>query len=115
MKVSDMFPSKYLSASDLRGREVAVTIARIADDKMRDPKTGREISKPVVYFERKKKGMVLNKTNAFTIAEILGEEDTDKWIGREIVLVPSQTMVAGTEKDCIRVRAVLDDNDGAAK
>lgn len=115
MKVSDMFPSKYLAASDLRGREVAVTISRIAHDSMRDPKSGREIRKPVLYFEKKKKGMVLNKTNAFAIAEILTEEDTTQWIGREIVLVPTQTMVAGTQVDCIRVRAVLNDHEGAAK
>lgn len=115
MKVSDMFPSKYLAASDLRGRDVAVTIDRIAHDSMRDPKSGREIRKPVLYFERKQKGMVLNKTNAFAIAEILGEENTEKWIGCEIVLIPTRTLVAGTEVDCIRVRALLNDNEGAAK
>lgn len=109
MKLSEMFPSRYLAPQDLRGREVPVIIRGVEYDEMRDPRSGKRISKPVVYFEKKTKGLVLNKTNAFAIGEIVGSEDTRDWLGREIVLYPTRTIVAGTERDCVRVKPLLDD------
>jgi hypothetical protein len=109
MKVSDMFPSKYLAADDLQGRAVPVTIRDVEYDEMRDPRSGKKIFKPVIYFEKKVKGLVLNKTNAFAIAAVLGD-DTERWKGGKIVIYPDRTLVAGTERDCIRVRSIHDED-----
>lgn len=113
MKVSDMFPAKYLSASDLHGKAVPVTIRGVEYDEMRDPKSGKKILKPVVYFKDKVKGLVLNKTNAFAIAGLLGD-DTEQWKGGKIMIYPDRTMVAGTEKDCIRVKSIHDGSGPAS-
>ena len=61
MKANDVFPGKYLKASDLNGHEPVVTIDRV---EMEDVGDGR---KPVVYFKGKEKGLVMNKTNFSTI------------------------------------------------
>jgi hypothetical protein len=103
MRISDLFPSKYLRASDLQGHTVRVKITSVEKVSMRDPRTRQENFKAVVHFEGKQKGLVLNKTNASTLADSLGDE-TDEWIGREITLYPAQVSVGGTPKDCIKVR-----------
>lgn len=59
--------------------------------------------KLVVYFEDKQKGLVLNKTNAVMIAEIVGSDDTDAWQGVAIVIYPTKTDFQGKRVDAIRV------------
>lgn len=103
MKISDLFPSRWLSPADLQGRSVRVTIKSVELVSLRDPRTKQENAKAVVYFEGKQKALILNKTNAFKIAELLGD-DTDSWIGGQITLFPDEIMVAGVKKKCIRVR-----------
>ena len=67
MRVSAAFPSPYLKASDLQGRRIPVKILRVEMQEL-----GDEL-KPVVYFEGKAKGLVLNKTNANTISAAKGD------------------------------------------
>jgi hypothetical protein len=47
--------------------------------------------------------LLLNKTNAKTIAQMYGNNPA-QWVGKLITLFPSTTSVGGEEKDCIRVR-----------
>ena len=68
MRVSQAFPSNYLKAADLQGRNVPVTMNRV---EMED--IGGD-HKPVVYFNGKDKGVVLNKTNANNIAQLYGDD-----------------------------------------
>ena len=97
MRMSEEFPSKYLKADDLMGREVRVTIARVEREKMGDD------FKPVVYFNGKEKGVVLNKTNAFTIANAYGDETAD-WFGNDVILFSVMTEYGGKTAPAIRVR-----------
>ena len=46
---------------------------------------GKE-QKPAVSFKGAKKRLLLNKTQAFRIAEIVGSPDTDYWRGHSITL-----------------------------
>lgn len=80
MKVSEAFPSKYLKADDLNGRNVSVLISHIDFEPMTDGE-----NKPVIYFQNKTKGLVCNKTNANILALIYGDE-MDGWTGKEVVL-----------------------------
>jgi len=98
MKISDAFPSKYISAADLNDQAVVVTI-----EKIRMEEIGDQEEKPVVYFSGRNKGLVLNKTNATTIAGIHGQ-DTDDWVGKSISLFPTQTEFQGRAVECIRVK-----------
>jgi hypothetical protein len=101
--VSLLFPSKYLCAADLRGKDATVTIERIAprDELMRQG--GQKEYKPVVYFKGKEKSLVLNKTNAKTIAKLYGNEVT-AWIGQAIVIYPTRAQFGKEDVDAIRVR-----------
>lgn len=108
MKVGAMFPGAYLKAADLQGRKVGVTIREVSLEDI-----GGE-HKPVLYFEGKDKGVVLNKTNANMIAEIAGTEETDDWSGVRIILKPDRTDFQGKRVDCIRVEAP-GGNGGAPK
>jgi hypothetical protein len=98
MRVSDAFPSNYLKASDLQGRNVTVKIDRTEFEKIGDDR------KLILYFVGKEKGMVLNKTNANNIAYIYGD-DTDLWHGNEITLFEAMVDFQGKTVPAIRVRA----------
>lgn len=102
MKISELFPSRYLSPIDLKGKTARVTIEKVELESLRDPRSNQNNDKLVVHFIGKEKALVLNKTNAYTIAEILGD-DTDDWIGGQISLYTAQIKVGGEPKDCIRV------------
>src|SRR5262249_10344135 len=99
MNKDDLFPSKYLKHSDLRGRDVSVTIDRVEKVSMPDGK-----KKGAIFFRNTEKGLILNATNYTTIAQNVGTEDTDDWSGQKIVLYPSETEFGGRTVDCIRVR-----------
>ena len=104
MKVSELFPSKYLCPADLQGHAIRVTISAVERVKMKDPQTKQDNLKAVLHFEGKQKGLVLNKTNAFAIADILGDDETDNWVGGQITLYTTQITIGGKKKDCIRIR-----------
>ena len=100
--INDSFPSNYLKASDLQGRQVVVTMDRVEFEPV-----GRDKEmKAVLYFVGKQKGVVLNKTNAKKITEIAGSALTEEWQGVAVVLYPTETEFAGETVDCIRIKAV---------
>lgn len=103
MNVNDAFPSKTLKASDLGNNLVTVRISHVEVEAMGRGKDAE--TKPVVYFEGKSKGLVLNKTNAKRIVEITGSPDTDHWKGHAITLYATETEFQGETVDCIRVKA----------
>jgi len=101
MNIHDAFPSNYVKASDLKGREVPVKIDRVEYEAV-----GRQKEmKAVVYFEGKEKGMVLNKTNANKIIELTGSAVTEEWTGFQVKLFPTTTEFGGETVECIRVKA----------
>lgn len=85
MKLTEMFPSNLLKSQDVTdaGGEMILTIKSIEMAEFDNDNGGKE-SKPVVMFVNDKK-MVLNKTNAKIIATMHGD-DTDLWIGKDIIL-----------------------------
>jgi arabinogalactan endo-1,4-beta-galactosidase len=97
MNINEAFPSNYLKATDLQGRQVLVRMDRVEYEMIGNDK------KLILYFEGKEKGMVLNKTNANNIAHIYGE-DTTEWRGAEIVLFEAMVDFQGKTVPAIRVR-----------
>jgi hypothetical protein len=60
----------------------------------------------VLYFEDSIKPLVLNSTNAKTVADLLGTEEADDWRGKEIELYHDPKIeFAGKRIGGIRVRA----------
>jgi hypothetical protein len=97
MKISSAFPSSYLKAADLDGRTVSVKIDRVEMETVGDD------SKPVLYFQGKDKGVVLNKTNANNIVALFGD-DTDDWVGQEVSLYPAMVDFQGRSVEAIRIK-----------
>jgi hypothetical protein len=107
--IDKVFPSTYLRASDLDGAVVPVIIDRLEQELVgRD----KEI-KPVLYFRGTTKGLILNKTNARKIVELLGEKDSDDWTGHRIALFAVDVEFQGSTVPAIRVKAAPHRNGGA--
>ena len=100
MKMSDMFPSKYLRAADIpAGREVPFSIESVE----MVPIEGEDELKPCLYFRNQKKGLVLNKTNGLTLAAAYGD-DSEAWPGRVVAVYATTTQFGGKLVPCVRLR-----------
>lgn len=97
------FDNDYIGSFDLGPGDHAVVIERVEQGELQIPGTSAKERKPLVRFVGKKKPMVLNATNAKTIAAIYGT-NTDEWVGKPIAIYATKTTFAGEEVDCIRVR-----------
>lgn len=101
MNINAAFPSKYLKASDLGDKSPVVTISHVEVEQI-----GRDNDhKPVVFFEGKEKGLVLNKTNSRRICELLGTSETDEWVGQRIRIYATETEFGGETVECIRIKS----------
>jgi hypothetical protein len=97
MKVSQVFQSKHLSAADVEDGDLEVVIASVGIEQFDDG------NKLLVKFQNMDKGLVANKTNSNRIALLYGD-DTDEWVGREIVLYQDMVDMQGKTTKAIRVR-----------
>lgn len=97
VNINNEFPSNYLKAADLQGQAVKVKVKEVVPE---DIGSDRKL---VIYFDGKSKGMVLNKTNARTIADVFGDE-TENWTGAEIEVFAMKVDFQGRMVDGLRVR-----------
>jgi hypothetical protein len=101
MDTSNLFPSKYLKASDLEAGPQTVDILELALEEVGQGKDAE--TKPVVYFQDRKKGLVLNVTNLRTIDEAY-TTNSDAWVGKPVELFSTETDFQGKRVPCVRVR-----------
>jgi hypothetical protein len=85
-----------MKADDLNGRTAKHTIVGCTAEVVGEDK------KLVLAFSTDDMPLVLNKTNATTLAELYGPE-TSEWEGKAIKLVPSTTSYQGKMVKCIRI------------
>lgn len=104
--INDMFPSKYLKAHELKGTTPTVTIDRVDFEQVRS-RTGGLETKPVVFFRGKAKGLLLNKTNARSIAQIAHSAITEDWRGVTVAIYPTTDQFGKETYDVIRIKAPL--------
>lgn len=97
MDINKAFPSTYLKAADLDGKTPTVVIKTVKME------TVGEDQKLVVYFEKAEKGLVLNKTNANTLADIIGSFNTDDWTGHRVRLITAKVEFQGRRVPAIRI------------
>lgn len=95
--INEAFPSNYIKAADLKGKQVPVKMDRTEYEMIGQDK------KLILYFVGKEKGMVLNKTNASNIAAIYGD-DTTEWRDQEIILFEAMVDFQGKTVPAIRVK-----------
>jgi hypothetical protein len=108
MRIDKQFDSKWLRAADIEDMADENTqTAVVAIDRVEMEEVGQEgQQKPVVYFKGIEAGMVLNKTNASTLMELIGKE-TDDWTGKKIGLFTTEVDFQGKQVLAIRVRLKL--------
>jgi len=100
MNLNQAFPSPFLKADDLNGKNVTVTISEVSIEELGQGQNKEK--KLCVSFVGKEKKLVCNKTNANTIAKLYGQE-TDEWTGKRITLVAREVEFQGEMVLSIRV------------
>lgn len=105
-----LYPSQYLGAHDLQGKDATVTIARVVVEELKTERGSER--KPVLHFEKAEKRMVLNKTNATAIAALYGNE-TNAWAGKRITLYATPVSAFGKEVEALRVRPTAPKPEGS--
>ena len=102
----DIFPPKYLKASDLNGQPLTLVIKRAPVEALTSP-DGKQERKTVLYFDGVSKKLPSNQTNWDAVVDVTGEADTDNWPGHKIEVYPTTTPMGGKTVPCVRVRAPL--------
>lgn len=104
MKINEMKESKYLKKEDV-GQGKLLTISRIAHENVALESQPEEM-KYVLFFKEESKGMVLNWTNIQLVANVTDSDDTDNWVGKQIVAYNDPNVsFAGKITGGIRIRA----------
>ena len=103
MKVSEMFPRRWLVGSDLEGKAFRVKIEAVQQEEVRT-RTGQTEAKWVLHLHGAARGLILHRTIAQQVADAVGSDDTQQWMGKEIVIYPLDMGVAGEKRIAIRVR-----------
>ncbi len=111
MLISEMFPSKYAKGEDLAGKSITLIIDRINQEQMHPQPNAPAVSKFVIYFKKAQRGIILSRTLAEQIAEILGSSDSDQWIDGKITIFPQPIKVAGKQRIAIRAKMPVNGTD----
>jgi hypothetical protein len=98
--MSDFFPSKYLTAADLKGKRIVATIDKVTVEEFTND--GEKQNKPVVHFTGGIKPLVTNKTNFTILAKLCGE-NSDNWAGKQIGLRTELVSFKGKVAESVRV------------
>lgn len=103
MKIGAAFSGKYLKQDHIGDKRVAVQIRDTVVEEIEGDDNKKE-KKPVLYFHGKEMGLVLNQTNAGSITDALGTDETENWKNKKIVLyVDPNVMFGGKRVGGIRV------------
>lgn len=101
-KTTEMYPSRFLKASDFEDGDRALTIADLRTERIGQGSQADD--KWVLFFQEEEKGLVLNKTNTIIIAKLYGD-DTDNWVGKQVTLYATEVQFKDDMVDAIRVRS----------
>jgi len=99
--------SKYLAASDLDGKDVAVKIEKVTGQEVEGENGRRDLCRVAqisVNGTPCKKVWIVNTTNAKVIAKLAKSNHIEDWGGVEVTLYATTTKLKGEVVDCIRIR-----------
>ena len=104
MKIGQMIGGKYLKKEDC-DPPILATIERFAEENVAKEDQPEEL-KWVMYFSDNDKALVMNSTNLQLAAIAFGTQETDEWIGRQLVLYHDPNVSFGGKLvGGVRVRA----------
>jgi hypothetical protein len=102
MIISKMFPRKYFKSDDFKNdRRLTLTVSEVVPEIIKG-ENGEE-ERWVAYFEDEDRGLVLNVTNARSLEEFSGTDDSDDWIGLRVTLFATRVDFAGKRVSGIRI------------
>jgi len=93
MNIQNLKQSRYLSRADV-GKGVLVTIKAVVQEDV-SMEGEPEKLRWCIYFNEGEKALVLNSTNGQLIAQFLGSDETDNWIGHTVVLYDDPSITFG--------------------
>lgn len=99
---TDLF--QYMAGDMIGQSTIVLTIADVTMESMNSGKGGQQ-TKPCLRFKERSKLMVLNKTNAKTLAAILGPE-TENWKGARVTIAAPVVDAFGKSARSLRVTDV---------
>jgi hypothetical protein len=94
-RTSEMVQSKYLKTADVPD-PVIVTITKVGKVNMAKEDAAPEY-KWAMRFQEFDRPMVLNSTNIKICEKVLGSDNTDDWVGKEIILFTDDNVTFGGE------------------
>jgi hypothetical protein len=94
-----LYHSRWLKAEDLPDEDLVLTIKDVTDEEVGP----EEELKLILTFLEKDKQLILNKTNAKTLADRFGK-DPNGWIGKLIALFATEVDFGGKATLAIRIR-----------
>lgn len=109
MKTSELKQSKYMKKEDCGDDGILVTIKALKQENVAPDNKPEEL-KWILYFQGDVKPLVLNGTNTKLIEKALGSDETDDWVGKEIVLFNDENVeymgevVGGVRCDVTRTK-----------
>lgn len=92
-RTSDMIDSKYLKQSDVPD-PVIVTISKIGKVNLAKEGEAPE-EKWAIRFKEFNKPMLLNSTNIKLLEKATGSDDTDDWVGKEVIVFNDENVTFG--------------------
>lgn len=96
---TDLF--QYMAGDMIGQSTIVLTVADVTMESMNSGKGGQQ-TKPCLRFKERSKLMVLNKTNAKTLAAILGPE-TENWKGARVTIAAPVVDAFGKSARSLRV------------
>lgn len=104
MKAGQMIPSKFLKKDDVDQPKL-VTIKAVRQANVAQDDQPEEL-KWTLLFKELDKPMVMNSTNIQLCIKALGTDETDDWVGKQIVLYNDPNVsFAGKITGGVRIRA----------
>jgi hypothetical protein len=101
----EAFPSKWLKAEDLGGKDLPVTVDHTSLEGVQAPGGALE-QKVTLHFREGFKSLILNSTNFKAMVAITGQEDSDNWTGAQALLTTEQAAFGGKIYPAIRIKAM---------
>ena len=111
LSFDELFPGKYLKATDFKGKPATLTIKSVTRPMLSDG-SGGESPAVSVQFQELEKILVLNKTNGVCLRAMWGDY-SGEWVGHKVTLHPVHDDSGMSDSGlCIRVKGSPElDND----
>ncbi len=107
LSFDDLYPSRFLKASDLKGREATKTIKGVKIEELGEGSSAKP--KCVITFADAKKEWVVPRTCGEALKAMFGSKDVDKtWVGKRVTLIPKVVDSFGGEVEAVRVKGSPD-------